>query len=78
MEPQISEGDFVIAQKKELPNNNDIIVCVHGEEAIIKKFFKHENQIVLISLNAQKHPPIPVTKYFKVEGIVKNIIKYNK
>ncbi|MBN2521568.1 MAG: ArsR family transcriptional regulator [Bacteroidales bacterium] len=77
MEPQISEGDYIIAQKANSANNGDTIVCVYDEVAIIKKYYIHENQILLISINAEKYPPLHVSKYFKIEGIVKNVIKYN-
>jgi len=77
MEPKIKEGDLVIAQKATIAENGDIIICVYNEEVLIKKFFKQKNNISLISLNTEEHPPIFVTEYFKIEGIVKNIIKYN-
>ena len=77
MEPKIMEGDLVIAQKSTNAENGDIIVCVYNEEVLIKKFFSQNNHISLISLNTEKHSPIFVTEYFKIEGIVKNIINYN-
>lgn len=77
MEPKIMEGDLVIAQKSTRADNGDIIVCVYNEEVLIKKFFSQNNHISLISLNSEKHSPIFVTEYFKIEGIVKNIINYN-
>ncbi len=77
MEPKIMEGDLIIAQKSTNAENGDIIVCVYNEEVLIKKIFRQNNHISLISLNSEKHPPIFVTEYFKIEGIVKNIINYN-
>jgi repressor LexA len=77
MKPQINEGDLIISQKKESANNGEIVVCVFGDEVLIKTFFKHENHITLISINSEKYPPIPVNGYFKIEGVVRNILKYN-
>lgn len=79
MEPTIFPGDYVIAQKADLPNNNDIIICVHAGEAKIKKFYRDENNILLRSINNEKYPPIILDEndYFKTEGIVKNIVKYS-
>lgn len=79
MEPRIHEGDLLISQIKAIPNNGEIIVCVFGEVVLIKKYFQQENRITLISINGEKYPPIPVSEndYFKPEGIVRNIIKYN-
>lgn len=79
MEPRIHEGDLLISQKHSSPNDGDIIVCVLDKEVLIKRFFHQANRITLISINNDKYPPIPVSEndYFKVEGIVRNIIKYN-
>ena len=78
MEPRIHEGDLVIAQKREIAENSEIIVCVFGKDVLIKKFFKGDGYISLVSINSEKYPPIIiVNQYFKVEGIVRNIIKYN-
>jgi len=77
MLPKINEGDLIIAQKNNTAENGDIIVCVYGEKVLIKKFFKQNNHITLVSTNSEEHPPIPVNDYFKIEGVVKNIIKYD-
>ena len=79
MEPRIHEGDLLISQRMSNPNNGDIVVCVFGEEVLVKKFFHQDNRITLISINSEKYPPIPIyeSDYLKIEGIVRNIIKYN-
>ena len=79
MEPRIHEGDLLISQIKSIPNNGEIVVCVYGEEVLVKKFFRQDNHITLISINGEKYPPISLREndYFKPEGIVRNIIKYN-
>ena len=79
MEPRIHEGDLLIIQKMSSPNNGEIVVCVFGEEVLVKKFFHQDNRIILISINSEKYPPVPVYEhdYLKIEGVVRNIIKYN-
>ncbi|WP_298536329.1 S24 family peptidase [uncultured Algibacter sp.] len=77
MEPFIKEGDLVIAQKKNEALNGDKIICVYGEKVLIKKFFKQNETISLTSLNSEGHPPIIVDDYFKIEGVVKNVLKYS-
>ncbi|MFD2726693.1 LexA family protein [Hyunsoonleella rubra] len=77
MEPFIKEGDLVIAQKKDSAENGEKIVCVYGEKVLIKRFFQQNNTITLTSLNSENHPPIIVADYFKVEGVVKNVLKYS-
>ncbi|WP_299896699.1 S24 family peptidase [uncultured Aquimarina sp.] len=77
MEPDISSGDYIIAQKKQTASNGDIIVCVNQGVAIIKTFYKNDNQVILHSINSIKHKPFIASEDFKIEGIVKNIIKYS-
>jgi len=77
MQPQINEGDLVIVQKSNEANNGDIIVCIYGEQILIKKIFKKNNLITLISINSDNYSPIFVDDYFRIEGVVKNIIKYS-
>lgn len=78
MEPMIMQGDYIIAQKKSTANNNDIVVCVYKEEALIKKYYKDNEKVLLRSINNEKHAPRLVSdlKEFNIEGIVRNILKY--
>ncbi|MBC3759243.1 MarR family transcriptional regulator [Hyunsoonleella sp. SJ7] len=77
MEPFIKEGDLVIAQKKDNAENGEKIVCVYGEKVLIKRFFQQNDTITLTSLNSENHPPIIVADYFKIEGVIKNVLKYS-
>lgn len=57
MEPKISEGDVVIVRKQETVENGDIaVVLVNGDEATVKKFYKADNGISLISTNTKYDP----------------------
>lgn len=57
MEPKISEGDVVIVRKQSSVDNGEIaVVLINGDEATIKKFYKTENGIKLISTNAKYDP----------------------
>lgn len=77
MEPEIKQGDYIIAQRKSTASNGDIIVCVNQEVAIIKTYFKNDKQVILHSINSIKHKPFIANVDFKIEGIVRNIIKYS-
>jgi repressor LexA len=79
MEPNIFEGDFVIAQKKQEFYNNDIVVCSINGVAVIKEYFKDlYGQVLLKSFN-KKHPTILLSQddqvfiTGKVEHIIKNL-----
>lgn len=79
MEPNIYEGDFVIAQKKQEFFNDEIVVCSINGTAVIKQYFKDlYGQVLLKSIN-KKHPTIllsqedQVSIVGKVEHIIKNL-----
>lgn len=57
MEPKISEGDVVIVRKQSTADNGDVVVVlVNGDNATVKRFYKAEAGIKLISSNPQYDP----------------------
>lgn len=57
MEPKISEGDVVIVRKQEIVENGELaVVLVNGNDATVKKFYKNDNGITLISTNPAYEP----------------------
>ena len=77
MEPRISEGDLVIAKKSPSAESGDTVVCVYKGMALIKKLFLQDGKIILHSENYEIYPPIIADQEdVNVEGVVKNIIKY--
>jgi len=57
MEPKISNGDVVIVRKQSIVENGDIaVVLVNGNDATVKKFYRNENGIKLISTNPTYDP----------------------
>ncbi len=57
MEPRITEGDVVIVRKQETVDNGDIaVVLINGDDATIKKFYKSEAGIKLVSTNPKYDP----------------------
>lgn len=52
MEPKFNEGDLAIIYKTDVIENGEIgVICVNGDDAVIKKFYQSDNEIQLISLN---------------------------
>ena len=52
MEPKISEGDVVIVRKQDVVENGELaVVLVNGNDATVKRFYKNDNGITLISTN---------------------------
>lgn len=52
MEPRMAEGDVVIVRKQETVDNGDIaVVLVNGDDATVKKFYRTDAGIKLVSTN---------------------------
>lgn len=57
MEPRITEGDVVIVRKQETVENGDIaVVLINGDDATVKKFYKTDAGIKLVSTNPTYDP----------------------
>ncbi len=68
MEPKISDGDVVIVRQQPTVENGEIaVVLVNGNDATVKRFYKNENGVKLISTNPTYEP-----FYFSVDE-VKNL-----
>ncbi|MES2676896.1 MAG: S24 family peptidase [Pseudomonadota bacterium] len=79
MEPNIYEGDLVIAQKKQEFFNSDMVVCSINGVAVIKEYFKDLYGNVLLKSFNKKHPTILLSaedQVFivgKVEQVIRNL-----
>lgn len=57
MEPKISEGDVVIVRKQSTVENGELaVVLVNGDDATVKKFYRSNNGIKLVSTNPKFDP----------------------
>ncbi len=76
MVPDIREGDLVLIEPNERPENGDIVFTHCENEAVIKKLYiTDDGKIILTSLNSE-HPPIAVKskrsfKSFRAAGVFK-------
>ena len=62
MEPKISEGDVVIVRRQEQVENGELaVVLVNGNDATVKRFYKNDSGITLISTNPA-YPPFIYSK----------------
>lgn len=75
----IENGDYVIIENVQRPENKDIIVSIIDGCANIKRFLKKDNQIALISESTKKFSPIFIHKEdedrYQVAGKVLSVIK---
>ena len=57
MEPRMREGDVVIIKQQPTVENGDIaVVLVNGDDATVKKFYRSNSGIKLISINPAYDP----------------------
>lgn len=57
MEPKFSEGDVVIVRKQETVENGEIaVVLINGDDATVKRFYRSDNGIKLVSTNPKYDP----------------------
>jgi repressor LexA len=75
MEPTIKQGDIIIAKKQNYAENNDLVVCVHESEVLIKKYILSGKNVILYSLNKNYDPFL--SNKVRIEGVVKNVLQYS-
>ena len=77
MQPSITEGDTVIAEKykNESPDKNGFYVVCNNQEVMIKKVLYSKQGGFLLSTNSE-HLPIPInSENFKIAGKVVGVYK---
>lgn len=62
MEPRLKDGDIAVVLKQPILENGEIgVIIINGNEGVVKKYYKSDNAITLVSLN-DNHPPIVIPK----------------
>jgi len=79
MSPKIEEGDYVIFEAKQTPQNGDIVVARAEEGFTIKVFKEIKDQFILEPTNSNYSPFIfdkrKVNKTFNIDGIAVGVFK---
>jgi len=74
IEDGIFEGDYVIIEKTSIANNGDIVVALVDEGlATLKRFYKKEDQVVLMPANRDMDPIYP--KQLRIQGVVVGLVR---
>ncbi|HOA41724.1 MAG TPA: transcriptional repressor LexA [Halanaerobiales bacterium] len=76
IEAGIFDGDYVIAQKQNYANNNDIVIALTEDGATVKRFFKEKDHICLQPENTSMKPIIINDVYIlgKVIGLYRKLV----
>lgn len=73
IEDGILDGDLVVVQRQQTANNGDIVVALLGDEATVKRFYRHDDDIELRPANSAMQPII--TRHVTVLGRVRGVIR---
>ena len=77
MENLIAPHDWLIGEQNHPPKNKDVVVCVNNGEVMVKRFTQDGENVILQSENPRYNPIVADKTAFRVEGIVRSIIKRN-
>lgn len=78
MKPKINEGDLILAEASCMADNQQIVVCTYQWKALIKRFQRDENYIILSSINSENYPPIfAKPEDVRIEWLVRGIVSLN-
>ncbi len=70
----LTDGDLIIAEKREMVDDGDVVVAVlNGGKACLKKFFREEGQIRLQSPNGSLDSEI--VSHADIRGVVVGILR---
>lgn len=76
IEDGILDGDYVVIQEKEVPNNGEVVVALVNGEATLKRFYKDKRQIRLQPANSTMDPIIlHEGADLKIQGVVIGVIR---
>ncbi|MBR2392271.1 MAG: MarR family transcriptional regulator, partial [Elusimicrobiaceae bacterium] len=75
MESLIAPHDWLIVEQSHQPQNKDVVVCVNNGEVMVKRFTQDGENVILQSENPSYNPIVADRDSFRVEGIVRSIIK---
>jgi len=71
----INDGDLLLIRVQNNANDGDIVVALIDDEATVKQFYKNGAVIILQPRSSKpNHKPIVVSKEFKIQGIVLEVI----
>ena len=74
IDDQIRDGDLVLVEKREVPENGEIVVAIlNDDEATLKRFFKEEGQIRLQPANHHMDPIY--TDEVEIRGVVIGVLR---
>lgn len=75
-EAGIDDEDLLLIEGRSTANAGDIVVALIGDEATVKIYKPNVDFVALVPKSSNlEHKPIILTKDFRIQGVVKKVIK---
>ncbi|MEN8185508.1 MAG: transcriptional repressor LexA [Bacteroidota bacterium] len=72
----INSGNLLLIKQQNVAENGDIVLALIDDDATVKEFINNTDTIVLKPHSTNpKHQPIILTSDFRIQGIIKTVIK---
>jgi len=72
----INSGDLLLIKQQQVAEDGDVVLALIDDDATVKEFIRNSNTIVLKPHSTSpKHQPIILTTDFRIQGVVKEVIK---
>lgn len=76
IDEQICDGDYVIVESRAHANQGETVVAlIHGEEATLKKFYRHGPVVRLVPANETMEPMEFPAEDVLVRGVVRGLLR---
>ncbi len=76
IDEQIRDGDYVVLEKRQRPQNGSVVVAlIDGHEATLKKFYKEGDTVRLQPANLALKPISVPAEKVRVQGVVIGVLR---
>ncbi len=76
IEDQICDGDFVVVESRsEAHNGETVVALVDGDEATLKRFYRHGRRVRLQPANSSMKPIEVAASQVQVRGVVRGLLR---
>ena len=76
IDEQIRDGDFVVVESRaEARDGETVVALVHGEEATLKRFYRHGKRVRLQPANRRMKPIDLPARAVRIRGVVRGLLR---
>jgi len=76
IDEQIRDGDYVVIESRaEARDGETVVALVHGEEATLKRFYRHGKRVRLQPANRRMKPIDVPARAVQIRGVVRGLLR---